>query len=517
MSKFFVSILLLFFGLIVNATDPKEGKPYNLMTFRQIEAGSPWLLSGNAAGLSQIPELFPSELKLEFDQTSGDFQSVFKGQTNQSFIFSSKSFQKINKTFLYGSFAYNKSFEKGINFSNINDPILNYPYLLIDTIGNDTFDREFFTLAGIITTPLNSALDWGLNFDYKVGVASQNRDPRPENKVLQTNVSPGLLLKLNHFKLGAHLKYGFYNEDIDISVVEEGAQYSLFQLHGPGIYDYHVSGSFFRLYRQHQFGGGLQFDWSPGQISNILHTDYSYFVQTIDDGRKASFATWAAVKNDARMDGINWNLTDVLSIDQGEKVHQFKAVVQLTNKLGTEFIQRLERVGEADLDHWITYAKEEKYYSLQTNADLHYQFMLKDEDNRMKSLLKTGLSYAVFNEKYYLPNQELNYTNLRVESSYLKLFALAQSSISGEIKLKYQFNLDYMQNIKVTNVIVQKVYVPEFNYLTKDFVSAGISFGYQIPLQKANGNYFIKSDFDWYHSGKNMDRTIFSFSTGIIF
>jgi len=517
MNKVIVSIFILFFGLIVYADDLNVRKPYSTFTFRQIEAGTPWLQSGNGAGLLQMPELFPSEMKLEFNQTSGDFHSVYQGQKQNSFNFSSKSYKKINKTYLYGSFTYHKSLEQGINFSDINDPGMNYPYLLIDTIGHDNYDREFFTLAGIISSPVNSMLDWGLNFDYKVGVASQNRDPRPENKVLQTSISPGLLLKLNRFKLGAHLKYGYYNEDIDISVVEEGAQHTLFQIHGPGIYDYHVSGSYFRLYDQHKIGGGFQFEWRQKQIANILYSDYNYFKQNIDDGRKASFATWSAVKNDSRLDGINWNLADVLTIDQGDKVHQLKAMVQITNKLGTEFIQRLERVGDADLDHWITYADEQKYYSVQTKAELHYQFMLFDEDKRMKSLINSGMSYDFFDEKYFLPNQKLNFSNLRLESSYLKLFAKAKSTISAEIKLKYQFNLDYLQDIKVSNNILQNVYLPEISYLTEDYVSAGISVGYQIPLRKAKSNYFIKSDFDWYHSAKSLNRSILGFSTGLIF
>jgi len=517
MSKFFISILLLFFGSVANASGQNDVKPYNLLTFKQIEAGCPWLQTGNAAGLSQMPELFPSELKLEFGHSDGDFHSGFKGQSDQSFNFSSRSFRKINKTYLYGSFNYSKSYEKRLNFSNTNDPALNYPYLLADTIGNDTYDREFFKLEGIISSTLNANLDWGLRFDYQVGVASQNRDPRPENKVLLTNISPGLLFKINHFKLGANLTYGYYNEDIDISVVEEGVQHTLFQLHGPGVFNYHASSSFYRLYLQRRLGGGMQFEWRPGIISNILHSDYIYSVQTIDDGRKASFATWAAVKNDARIDGINWNMTDVFSIDQGGKVQQLKAMLHVTNKLGTEFIQRLEKVGETDLEHWITYGKEQKYYSLQTNAELNYQLLVKDGNNLMKSLFKAGLGYSAFDEKYYLPNQELSYSNLMLQSSYLKLFTLTQAKISAEMKLKYQFNLNGTQNLRATNFMVQKIYAPEFNYLTRNFISPGVSIGCQIPLKKAFGTYFIKSDLEWYHSANGFNRTIFSLSTGIIF
>jgi hypothetical protein len=517
MSRLFVSILLLVVGLCTRAVGQGAVKSYGLLTFRQIESESSWLHTANAAGLSQMPELFPSELKLQFDQADGDFHSVFNGQTNQAFNFSSQSYRKISKTFLYGSFNYSKSSDKGLNFSNTNDPVLNYPYLMADTIGNDTYNREFFKLTGIISSPVSSKLDWGLNFDYKVGVASQNRDPRPENKVLQTNISPGLLFKENQFKLGANLTYGYYNEDIDVLVVEEGVQQTLFQLHGPGVFNYHASSSFYRLYQQHRFGGGIQFEWTTGKLSNILHLGYIYSIQTVDDGRKGNLAMWSAVKNDARLDGTNWDLTDVFSIDKGRKIHRIKAELNFASRLGTEFIQRLEKTGETDQEHWITYAKEQKYYSLQTNAELSYQLMQKNENNLMNSLFQAGLSYSAFDEKYYLPNQKLSYANLMFESSFLRLFALGESNISAEMKLKYRFNLDREQNLAMTNFMVRKIYAPEFDFRTKDFISPGISIGYQLPLKKVVGKYFVKSDFDWYHSTSSLNRTVFSISTGLIF
>jgi hypothetical protein len=369
----------------------------------------------------------------------------------------------------------------------------------------------------MISSPLNSKLDWGLSFDYKVGVASQNRDPRPENKVLQTNISPGLLFKQDQFKLGANLLYGYYNEDIDVSVVEENVEHTMFQLHGPGIFTYHASSSFFRLYQQQRFGGGMQFEWKAEKLSNILYSEYIYSIQTIDDGRKGNLAMWSAVKHDARLDGINWSLTDVFSMVKGQKVHQIKMELNLGSRLGTEFIQRLEKVGEADQEHWITYANEQKYYSLQTNAELNYQLMQKDENNLMNALFQAGLSYSAFDEKYYLPNQELSYANLMFESSFLKLFALRESDFSAEMKLRYRFNLNGEQNLTVTNFMVQKIYVPEFSYLTEDFISPGVSIGYQLPLKMLLGKYFIKTDFDWCHSTNGLNRTVFSFSTGLIF
>jgi len=517
MNKRLVVILLFLICRFADATEPDEGTQYNLLLFRQLEFGSPWLHSKNAAGLSQMEALYPSELKLGFNLNDGDFHSVFKGKSDQSFDFSSQSYRKINKIYLFGSFGYSKSYERELNFSNTNDPAMNYPYLLTDTIGNDTYDREFFKLAAIISSPLSSRLDWGLSFDYKVGVASQNRDPRPENKVLQTSISPGLLFKTNHFKLGANLAYGYYNEDIDISVVEENRLYAMFQSYALGVFNSHVSTSFYRLYRQHQFGGGLQAEYKSASFSNLLHSNYCYSFQTIDDGRRGNAATWAATKNDSRLDGIDCDLTDVISIDREGKVHQLKASLQIVARRGTEFIQRLEKVNATDLEHWITYGEEQKYYSLRTNAELNYQLMVKDENKLMKSLLNAGLKYSAFAEKYYLPDNVQDYSNLKFAASYLKLFPLPAASFSAEMKLNYQLNLDGDQKISDENFLVKKIFRPEFIYLTEDYLSPGISLAYQVPMKKGFDKYFIDANLDWFYSESGLTRTIFGFSTGFIF
>jgi hypothetical protein len=492
-------------------------KRYNLLTFKQIEVGCPWLQSNNAAGMSQMVELFPAELMLAFNLNDGDFHSVFSGQSVQTFEFGSQSYRKINKTYLYGSFNYSKSFEKGLNFTDTNDPAFNYPYLLTDTIGNDTYDREFFNLNGIISSPISSQMDWGLKFDYQVGVAAQNRDPRPENKVVHAHVSPGVLFKTDHLRLGANLLYGYYNEDIDVTVVAQNVSVSMFQLYGLGNFDYHNSNSFYRLYQQHEYGGGMQFEWRSGNVSNLLNSDYSCSVQTIDDGRKGGSATWAAAKNDSRLDGIDWNLIDVISVVKGEKVHQLKAMFRVANKLGTEFIQRLEKVNETDLEHWITYGKEQKYYSLQTNAGLNYQLISKDENNLMNSLVSGVVNYSVFDENYYLPDRNVSFSNMMIGASYLKLFVFPRSSFFAEMKLNYQFNLDRRQNLMEDNFMVQKIFRPEFNYLTKSYLSHGISLGYEVPVKKRSSKYFVKTEFDWVYSAGAFNRILFSFSTGIIF
>ncbi len=517
MSKLIIVFICLSFALFTYAGNSEVEKNYNFLTFKQIDVQNIWLQSGNAAGLSQMPSLFPSEIKAGFDYTSGNFHSVFSGNKNQSYNFSSQSFRKINQTFLYGAMSYNRDFEKGLNYSNTNTPGLNYPYLLADTIGKDTYDREFFSLKGALSFAPDRKINSGLSFDYQVGTASQDRDPRPENKIVQANVSAGLIAKTSWFRFGANLMYGYYNEDIDVSVVQDGIQITMFQLHGPGAFTYHSSNSFFRLYTQNKLGGGLQFELNKGLVSNILNSSYHYFYQTIDDGRKGSMATWAAVKNDAELDGIDWDLCDILSITRGTSLHILKAKFRLTNKLGTEFIQRLEKTGDADQEQWVTYGKDQRYYSLRTLTDLNYQVLTKDENSLMKSLFQVGISYNTFGEDYYSPNQEVKYSDFQAKSSFLKLAKLNQAMVSAEIELSCKYSISSRQSFAVTNFVTNKINTPEYNYQTKDYISTGIHLGFQIPVKNVQSKYFSQARVKWFGTSGKQNQLFFGLSTGLIF
>lgn len=500
-------------NLLCQAELPKS----NLYSIRQIELSTPWLQTGNASGLFLIPDLFPAEIKLGFNFQEGDFHSIYEGKTLQNYSLSSRSYRKINKTYLYGSLNYRKGYEYGLNFSNLNSPGKNYPYIMADTIGNDTYDREFISLEGMISSPLSDRLNWGLKFGYEVGVAAQNRDPRPENKAMQLNVSPGFLYRAGKIKLGANFNYQYYNEDVDVDVIEANQQHTLFLQHGLGNYTYHQSSSFYRLYQQHQIGAGMQFDFISGNFSNLLYSRFDYLWQTVDDGRAASMANWSFVKNDARMDGINWNIHNVAILRKGNKSHLIETSLKIDSRLGTEYIQRLEKVGETDLERWVTYASEQKYYSMSTHADFNYNLMNESSGGKLNSLLNAGVGYTKFMEEYYLPNLSRAFSNLVFTVGWLKRTNFSKADFSTELKLSYKVSLEKDQNIDLSKPIAKKIQVPEFEYQTCDYFSPGIAFSYEIPAKKILDKYFIKTDFNWMQSTTGYYRATINLTTGIIF
>lgn len=496
-SRYLLIFLLVVCNGLTFAASQDEGRDYNVLSFRQIDLSFPWLSTGNAAAISQLENLFPAELKIGARGANGDFHSVFSGESFQSYGIYSRSFNRIGRITLHGSLDYSRSIEKNSGYANNNDPNLNYPYLLADTLVSGNWDREFFTMEGGLSIPLSKSLTGGVDLSYSVGEASQNRDPRPDNKIVKLKVAPGLFYKIGKLSLGANLLFGYYNEDIDITIVKDRSLVSMFQMYGLGTYNYYLSGSYYRLYQKQTTGAGLQFSATAGRLTNLFYGTFDYASQTVDDGRIGSTATWSAVKNDARLDGTDWMLTDVVSFSGQNHTHQLTASFQMKSNRGTEFIQRLENVNETDLERWITYAKEQKYYSLQSATQLKYAFFATDESGDMKSLFSSGIKRSVFSEEYHLPDQSQRYSNIQVQTSYLRLLRTPKNTFTVEFSFEYQFNTEKEQQLPVGNFIVERIYKPELKYLTQSYFSPGVSVAWQAPLKHCLSGFFVKTDFNW--------------------
>ena len=516
-NKRYLGIIFCFFILRVMAQEELSAclNNTNSLSFEQLEIMSPWLKLENAAGFKQMPDLFPGMINVGIDYQEGDFKLVFTGNSYENYKFGSKSYKKIKETVVFGSFEYNKSYERSTDFNNVNNPNKNYPYMFADTIGKDTYDREFFNITGVLSSPVNETIDWGLKFDYQVGVAAQNRDPRPENKVTELSIAPGLLFKTAKLNTGLNFKYSYYNEDIDVDVVEENTQYTLFSLHGLGTSTYHTASSFYRLYKQNDFGVGVQLEYNARKIKNITVSNLNYFTQIIDDGRKASNASWSVVKNDAKLNGVDWNLANITTIKKEKSIHQLEIRVQQSAHIGMEYIQRLEQVGETDLEHWVTYAEEEKYYAEALDAKFNYSHIKLDKEGLINTLMKAGISTYEFSENYYLPDLDQAYLNLLMNVSFLKSFSSINHTLSVEARLNYKINLSKSQNMETDNFIVTKIMQPNFKYTTGDYWSPGLSFTYEFQLKKLFNKYFIHADYDLFRDFIGHNRMIFNFSTGI--
>ena len=503
--------------MVANAESQDSIHVVSLNSFDLIQVLNPWLFSTNPAGLSLNPNILPGKMVLGYHAETGDYKRVQQGENINHYNFQTQRYTKTENTFLYGNFSYDKSFEKGIDYSDVNNPYRGTPYLLIDTIGNDIYDREFFSLEGKLSTPINHNISWGLSTGLNVGLASQNRDPRPKNKVLNLSVSPGLLFSFSKLNLGFNLLYNYYNEDISISIIEENKQIAFFQLHGLGTNIYHVASSFSRLYKQYSLGGETQVNYRSGNLNSLSGAKLQYIKEIANDGRKAGNASWSCIKNDSELEGIKLEIYNSTIINNNSSIHHFYTNLKINNMLGTEIIQRLETSAESGITNWVTYANEEKYCSTQIDAGFSYNYLKMKEEFFRNYEFKFAVNYHGFEQTYYLPNREEVYKNLMFSLGFDKSFYLSSHIFSISAGFKYKKNISSNQNFEENNFIIDKILLPDFNFLTSNFYAPWFKLSYEIPLNKIFDKYFFMTSVNLYRGNNNQTRTIFNFSTGVIF
>jgi hypothetical protein len=284
-----------------------------------------------------------------------------------------------------------------------------------------------------------------------------------------------------------------------------------------GTSTYHVARSFSRLYKRNSYGGEIQIDFKSGNLNNLSGAKLLYIIETADDGRKASNASWSCVKNDSELEGIKLKIYNTTIINNNSSIHYLNADLKINSMLGTEIIQRLEVVGDADAEDWITYGREEKYSSILIDAGLSYNYLKMKEEYKRNYKFKLAVNYFDFEQAYYIPNQQESYKNLLFALGFDKSFHLKRDIFSIGAGLKYKRNISGSQNFEENNFIIDKLILPDFIFLTSDFYATELKLSYEIPLNKIFNKYFFETNIDMYQGNNGRARTIINFNTGIIF
>ena len=81
----------------------------------------------------------------------------------------------------------------------------------------------------------------------------------------------------------------------------------------------------------------------------------------------------------------------------------------------------------------------------------------------------------------------------------------------------YKVNLDGELNLSDYTELAKKILVPDYEFLTDDYLVLKFGFAFEIPMEKIFDRYFIKSTIETYPRTNGQARTIFNISTGVTF
>lgn len=509
------SVAILFFAFTVQLQ--LLGQQIGYYSFSTLETEEQPYYNANAAFLQLTDSAScPTLLYTSYNGAAGNFKPYYSGSEKYEFLTGAKAYKKIKKTNLYGEIQYSNAADKGVNYTNVNDPETVYPYTMPDTIGNDTYSREFFTFRGLLSHQQTELFTWATDINYTTGVAAQDRDPRSLNKVIKLKASPGVLFRTKAFSLGANYTFKYYNEDIDVDVVEANSYYTLFQHHGLGNTTYHSASSFYRLYKKFTHRAGLQCKVNFGNFSSLTNLSFASSELMVYDGRKASNANWAYRKTDAQSDADKISIEQLFRKENRQVTNLLQVNYSFSSTVGSEYIQKLEQEGETDLEQWHTYAVEEKYNEEEQTAALHFIRIEKDSNRQFKSTIELQLIYEQYEEKYYIPDGYLRYKNIYAEAKYCKAFSLCKNNASISINGGYKYSIS-ADDLLPDNTIVDLIIEPYFIYRTTNYYFGGAEFLYEFSIQKMPGRYYIKCNGKYIESVENENFISYGIRLGMNF
>lgn len=513
-----VIIWTMAIAVTVNAHGPDSTARVSEATFDLFPVFNPWLGTSNPAGLRFNPGVDISDLTLNYEGINQDYRRPQEGDSLRNYYLETSSYKRIQNTMLYGSFMYEKSYERNCNFNLVNDPYRHTPYLLLDTLGrNDLYDREYFNMRGDLSTPVASHFSYGLSVNMDVGLSSQDRDPRPRNKVMNLDVAQGLLFTTPVVSLGVNMLYSYYNEDIEADIIQENVQHAFFQLHGFDTYTSHVAASFYRLYERTTYGGEGQLALHTGGLHSVFGTKFLYMTETADDGRKAGDASWSYIKNDSELQGTLLSIFNTSTFSHGRFHHHLDAGYTIRYMLGAEFLQRLEQVGDAGAVDWVDYGREEKYGATYSDLDLGYTFLLM-KDRYLPGLeVKLGLAFEETDQLYKLPDMNASYRNRNLSGSAVKTFYAGRHELKIGAGVYFRKNLASTQDLARENFITTLLVVPDFIYNTQNTSGKWLSAAWSVDLDRLFRKYFASLYLGAVNAEDGTARQQIKLKTGLIF
>jgi len=508
----------LVMAVTVNAHEPDSTARVSEATFDLFPVFNPWLGTSNPAGLRFNPGIDIGDLTLNYEGINQDFRRPGEGDSLRNYFMKTSSYKQIQNTMLFGSFMYEKSYERNCNYTLVNDPYRHTPYLLIDTLGrNDLYDREFFNMRGDLSTPFANHFSYGLSVNMDVGLSSQDRDPRPRNKVMNLDVSQGFLFTQSWITLGINMRYSYYNEDIEADIIQENVQHAFFQLHGFDTYTSHVASSFYRLYERTTYGGEGQLGLRAGGLHSVFGTEFLLMSESADDGRKAGDASWSYIKNDAELQGSLLRVFNTSTFSHGNFHHHLDAGYTTRYMLGAEFLQRLEQVGEAGAVDWVDYGREEKYGATYSDIDLEYTLLLMKDRYLPNLEVKLGLTYEEAGQEYKLPDMNASFRNRNLSGSAEKTFYAGRHELRIGAGVYFRKNLANAQELARENFITTLLVVPEFIYNTQNINGKWISASWSVDLDKLFRKYFASLYLGTVNAEDGTARQQINIKTGLIF
>lgn len=364
-------------------------------TFEKIEMKSPWLLSGNAAGLVFNKADNFVNIGGFYTNESGDYKNFNDPQSYSTYGVESKSYTKIKDVYFYGSFKYDYGVNKDLAWRGTVYPGTNLNPI-VDSIPGKVL-RESYILSGKVGYNLTDRLSIGAAFDYNTTTAAKRTDGRNLNTLSILDVSPGIIFTAGGVKLGLNLIYKRDVEEVDYKYIGETTGKDIYYMEG--LWFYMKSGItstaiLKRKYLKDIFGGSFQAHVKVGNL--CLFNQFS-----VNYGQEDNYESSNLNKRYAYVESLGYKYDGRFKLSDNGIDHFLTLSFISDENLSSNVITNYERVpGEGEQWAYFEYGKTLRYITNYQKYGAEYKTYIRDGEWKCSWILAAGINHHIMEKDY---------------------------------------------------------------------------------------------------------------------
>lgn len=495
-------LLLTLSVMILNVHGNDSLKVNSFNSFKINNFLNHWSESENITGIIYNHLENIVDFNYQAKKTSGDFHRTMEAADIISHSIATKSYRKIKNINLFGGFSYNNNWEKGSRWNGTYDAYRGNPYIIGDSVSSSIYRKEFYNLTGGIATSLNEKISFGCKLDYFVGVGAKQKDPRPENTVIQLVINPGIILHQKNYNLGVDIGFLQRKEEIDyVQTITDNPDISYFAFKGFGFYAREINMNYFRYQKQNKLFGGFQFEPLKSENPSISEIRFQYSKEEIEDGGSVII----------KERGGDWDVLDVsfretYQINNGLNVSKLMLFADYSSGDGIEYTQ--QKVYKGSVADYVTIGTNLKFNRQTVHGFLQYEYLKCKSEKKSDWLFHSRISATNNIETYYYMPEILtsDYTNVVGDASIEKNFYSKSIHITPSLSASYCYNLSKNLNLSDVTEITKKqykdIYIRDFNYYADNKVKldAQVTCGFFTGKAKGISQYFVNLSYNYLKS-----------------
>ena len=298
--------MLLCHSIASPHSDPRSENTLNaqdsllLRDYRYVQLSSPWLTQRNAAALALYDSRNIAEADLSLSHTSGELTGFSGSPSLTTLQVAIESFYRISpRAVVFGGIGYNNLSGDDMTGSVFLQDRLPFDIMEDSLTNNGHKHCDSYHLTGGFSYSLSPAVAIGLKADYTAANYAKYKDLRHKNKLMNLDVTIGLLSTLNcqlstinlgldytYHRRTESLEFATYgkNDKVYKSLIDYGAMMGIIEQFGnEGYTDKSNEMPLF----EDGHSGGLQFSIDHGRFS--LYNALTYSHATGYYGRKSQY------------------------------------------------------------------------------------------------------------------------------------------------------------------------------------------------------------------------------------